>query len=141
MGRRFPQAAQLEPSDWWGMLARQSMISFLREQSSPKKFIGVGLLGLILLACSEAQENKLPEHTVDVSSLAPKTGKRIQISVSAKIARSQCSDLIEHYRSEGKPDGQISVHMPSAKLGGQVLPWCLENFDGGGVQFNDYFFQ
>lgn len=92
------------------------------------------LATFVLVGCAPEQE--LPEHSVEMSSLAPKSGSRVQVSVRSEISEADCSNLIERYRSDGSPDGQVSVHMPSALLNGTMAPWCVENFDGSGIKFN-----
>lgn len=101
------------------------------------KWIFVGSI-FALSACSEAP--KLPEHAVEKTSLAPRQGQRVQVNVGADISRAECEELINNYRSDGAPDGQVGVHKPSSKLGGRLLPWCVENFEGDGITFNDSLF-
>lgn len=86
-------------------------------------------------------DSTLPEHTiVDESRLSE--GMRVQInSDNENLTKEQCVLLINAYRDKGLPNGQISVHKPSTikALGGSVLPFCVENFDGEGITFNtDY---
>ena len=69
-----------------------------------------------------------------------KAGKRIQINVLTDISSDDCTHLVQRYRSEGEPDGQISVRKPSKAADGQLFPWCVENFDGRGLQFNEGLF-
>jgi hypothetical protein len=97
------------------------------------------LAGSALAACSNGTI-ALPEHSVERSSLAPKEGERVQIKVTRDISKDECSALIERYRAEGAPDGQISVRKPSKKLKGMAAPWCVENFDNSSVVFNDSLF-
>ena len=99
----------------------------------------VCIAGSALVACSN-DSTTLPEHSVERSSLAPKDGKRVQVEVATDISKDQCSALIERYRAEGAPDGQISVRKPSKKLKGMAAPWCVENFDNSNVVFNDSLF-
>jgi len=101
------------------------------------KWIFLGSI-FALAACGEAPE--LPEHTVEETSLAPRQGQRVQVNVSADISRAECEQLINRYRSDGAPDGQVGVNKPSAKLGGSLAPWCIENFEGDGITFNDSLF-
>lgn len=102
------------------------------------KRIGVNLAGLLLLtACGEP----LPEHVVEKSSLGPRMGDRVQINVVGEATKAQCLALIEEYRSDGAPDGQVVVTKRSAKLNYRKAPWCIENFDGAGVNFNDFYFE
>ena len=88
-------------------------------------------------------DDGLPDHTVEMSSLAPKTGKRVQVTVKIDITESECVSLISAYQSGGKPDGQVSVHKPSniKALAGALVPWCVENFNGQGIVFNRYYFE
>lgn len=82
----------------------------------------------------------LPEHSVDITPLEPRRGARVEIKVSSDISREQCEHLIKRYRQSGAPDGQVSVHKPSEILEGAVVPWCVENFDGAGIRWNDNMF-
>lgn len=94
-------------------------------------------------ACGDSSVSppaELPTHTSETSSLAPRTGKRVALTVTNDISRDECRALINAYRREGAPDGQVVVHKPSAALGGQSLPWCVENYDGEGIRFNDELF-
>ena len=92
-------------------------------------------------ACSPNMP-ELPAHVVAADSpLPPREGRRVQIDSSdADLTREECSALIEAYRDRAAPDGQISVHKPSQILDGKLTPWCVENFDGKGVRFNDNMF-
>jgi hypothetical protein len=92
-----------------------------------------------LPACSNGTI-ALPEHSIERSSLAPKEGERVQVEVTRDITKDECSALIERYRSEGAPEGQVSVRKPSKMLKGRPSPWCVENFDGKGIVFNDGLF-
>jgi hypothetical protein len=85
----------------------------------------------------------LPRHEVaSNTSLAPKQGRRIEIhSADANLTHEQCRALIEHYRDQGAPDGQVSVHKPSKLLKGELAPWCVENFEGEGIEFNESLFE
>lgn len=79
------------------------------------------------------------EHTVDYSSLAPKKGERVQVTVSETISHDEAKVLLAKYANRAAPDGQASLHMPSEKLGGAVLPYLVDNFDGNGPFINtDY---
>jgi hypothetical protein len=83
----------------------------------------------------------LPLHQVVTSSLGSK-GNRIQINVAdVNLSQTQCQLLIDKYTSQALPNGQVSVHKPSLSLQGELLPWCVNNLDGKGTFFNDYFFQ
>ena len=97
------------------------------------------LAGSALAACSNGTI-ALPEHSVERSSLAPKEGERVQVEVTRDISKNECSALIERYREEGSPEGQVSVRKPSKMLKGRSTPWCIENFDGKGIVFNDGLF-
>jgi hypothetical protein len=48
--------------------------------------------------------------------------------------------LVTGYQKKASPEGQVSVHKPSKVLKGTMAPWCVENFDGRGVVFNDNMF-
>jgi len=83
-----------------------------------------------------------PHEVVSNTSLAPKQGRRIEIhSTDPKLTRDECRALIERYRDQGGPDGQVSVHKPSSLLKGHLAPWCLENFEGKGIEFNNSLFE
>lgn len=114
----------------------------------------IGLLGIVVIAyyaftsgiLPEKKQltvaENLPEHTVEVSSLEPRKGGRVQVRVKAFISDEDCSALIEAYRDRGAPDGQVGVNMPSniEALNGAIVPRCLENFDGKGIVFNQELF-
>jgi len=103
-------------------------------------FVLASSLALLASACSDPRAD-LPSHTTEISSLEPKAGKRVQVNVVSDISREECLALIEAYRGEGAPDGQVSVHKPSTLpvLRGHSVPWCVENFDGKGIYFNDVY--
>ena len=66
----------------------------------------------------------------------------IQINVNdANLSKAQCSSLIEAYRKNALPEGQVSVHKPSTVKGldGAILPYCIDNFDGEGITFDTTF--
>lgn len=81
----------------------------------------------------------LPDHTVDRQPLYDNNA-RVTVRVHTNISQAECEALIEEYRSIAGPTGQVAVRKPSAKLEGQVLPWCVENQDGRGITFNTDFF-
>jgi len=103
------------------------------------------LVGFAIPVAAETQtrSESLPPHQVaSNTSLAPKKGRRIEIHVrDSNLTKEQCKALIANYRSQAAPDGQVSVHKPSTLLGGELLPWCVENFDGRSVTFNDTLFR
>ena len=84
----------------------------------------------------------LSPHTVAAdTSLAPKDAPRIQLnSNNAQHTKDECTTLINGYRRKAGPDGQVSVHKPSRVLQGNMAPWCVDNFDGKGIVFNDNMF-
>lgn len=92
---------------------------------------------------SPSPQQALPLHqVVSNTNLLPKNGRRIEIhSSDPELNRDECRTLIFAYQEEAAPDGQVSVHKPNAAMGGDVLPWCVENFDGQGVIFNDLLFR
>lgn len=96
---------------------------------------------IILFSSSLHASDPLPAHKiVDESQLS--AGMRIQINSDDKnLSREQCTALINAYRKKGLPNGQVSVHKPSTLkgLGGSVLPFCIENYDGEGIKFNNDF--
>lgn len=103
--------------------------------------IAVIIVVLGMAGCGSSSQ-ELPPHVVaDNSSLAPKNGRRIQLdSINADLTREQCIMLIDGYRKKAGPEGQVGVHKPSKLLEGTMVPWCVENFDGRGVFFNDHMF-
>lgn len=92
---------------------------------------------LILLAALAACGDGLPEHTVEMSRLVE--GQRVQVEAAGDITRDECISLIEKYRADAEPNGQVGVHKFNETLG-RVSPWCVENFDGRGIQFNEFGF-
>ena len=94
---------------------------------------GASLCVFLASGCGQ----RLPDHKVETNPLAMHSGMRVQITVNQEITKDQCIALIERYRSRGSPDGQVSVRKPSVKLDGAPSPWCVDNFDGRGVFFND----
>ncbi|WP_350138203.1 hypothetical protein [Parasphingopyxis sp.] len=52
----------------------------------------------------------------------------------------ECEALIDTYRSRAGTDGQVSMRMPSAKLGGQILPWCVNNLDHTDITYDHSLF-
>jgi hypothetical protein len=82
----------------------------------------------------------LPPHIVDSNTALP-NGRRIQINVNdASITKADCRNLILAYKKQAAPDGQVSVRKPNPKDNG-MYPWCIENFGGSGIKFQDYFFE
>ena len=100
------------------------------------------LISFGLLSC-DGSAATLPSHTVEITSLAPKNGKRVQVNVKNMLTEKECISLIEAYRTKAGPYGQVSVHMPSNIKAFQekVLPWCVENIDEGGIVFNKSYFK
>jgi hypothetical protein len=85
----------------------------------------------LLIGCSSA----LPEHeVVAVTPLTPRRGSRVEIHATARLSKDQCRALIDAYQSKGLPDGQVSVRQPHES---GFVPYCVENFDGRGITFND----
>jgi hypothetical protein len=103
------------------------------------------LAGFLLLiagpACGGASKADLPAHEVaSDTSLAPKDGRRIEIHVTnPDLTKAECEALIEAYRGDAGPEGQVSVHKPDKR--GDLQPWGVDNMDDQGVTFNDFFFQ
>lgn len=79
----------------------------------------------------------LPAHVVSKNDpIPPKAGRVIHLTVSDQgLTRDECSRIIDAYRRDASPDGQVAVHKPPAPSGA-AQPWCVENFDGAGVRFN-----
>ena len=90
---------------------------------------------------AQMQTIAIPAHKVaSNTSLTPKCGRRIEIHTNKiDLTKDECRALIRLYRPQAAPDGQVSVRKPSKKLGGQMLPWCVENLRGDGITFNDMF--
>lgn len=88
-----------------------------------------------------ASKKLLAPHVIaSNTSLAPKNGRRIEIRVSdAKLTKEQCTDLINAYKAQAGPEGQVSVRKPSKD--GNLYPWCVDNCDGTPIMFNDMYFQ
>lgn len=96
----------------------------------------------LIISVSACSSPDLPPHTVaEDSSLAPKDGRRIQLnSDDPDLSKEECIALINGYRRKAGKEGQVSVHKPSKILKGNMAPWCVENFDGRGIVFNDNMF-
>lgn len=94
------------------------------------------ILLAVLTACGD-DATGFPGHTVEMSRSVE--GQRVQVEASGDITRDECISLIEKYRADAEPNGQVSVQKFNKTLG-YVAPWCVENFDGRGVQFNDFGF-
>lgn len=101
---------------------------------------------LILISCGQGAI-VLPEHTVEMTTLHEK-GQRVQINVTVDfLPKSDCENLINHYKERAKPSGQVSIHGPSPKMR-KIFPndpaankpkvWAYDNLDGTGVHYNDY---
>lgn len=102
---------------------------------------GVLAITIALAACGGPS---LPPHTVvDYVTLRPHhDGRRVGIHAhSPVLTKIECQRLIDHYRGDAGKEGQVVVRKPSPLFGGRMTPWCVENFDGKGVQFNDQPFQ
>jgi len=111
----------------------------MRTTTTHSKTFRAILSAAICAALGSALAQSIPEHTIAEKSVLS-NGLRIQINVDdAELSREQCTTLIEAYRDNARPEGQVSVHKPSKLLVGQVLPYCVENFDGSGINFNTGF--
>ncbi len=93
------------------------------------------LVGFVV-GCAKTQ---LPTHTVaSDTSLSPKNGRRIEIHVDAPdITREDTEALIRAYRKKAGPQGQVSVRKPDKT--GDMDVWAVDNMDGKGVQYNEFF--
>lgn len=83
----------------------------------------------------------LPPHTVSRSDLAG--GSRIQLDTNnASLNHDECSALIEAYIQEAGAKGQVVVQKPGSQKTwkGALLPFCVNNLDGKGTAFNDFYF-
>ena len=76
----------------------------------------------------------LPEHEIRRGALFE--GQRIAVQVDQDISRSECRALIRHYERQAQ-GGQVAVSKPNQALDGGSFPWCVQNFDGRGIQFNE----
>jgi len=80
-------------------------------------------------------------------SLKPDPGRRIEIHVSDRfITKDECRAIIEFYREQAN-GGHISIHkcvaddsILSDDKEDNFYPWAVENFDGRGITFNDFYF-
>lgn len=84
----------------------------------------------------------LPPHQMSETSLG--NGKRIQIDAkNPQLSHDECSRLAEKYATAAGQGGQVVVQKPnpSAPWNGKLLPFCIDNLDGKGVSFNDFYFQ
>ncbi len=82
----------------------------------------------------------LPAHTIASRVSLGNNSERIQIDSSdPQLSREDCSKIANKYQPSA---GQVSVHKPNPKppYNGKMLPFCVNNVDGKGVSFNDYFF-
>jgi hypothetical protein len=68
-----------------------------------------------------------------------KGGVQVQVLVDVIITRGECRQLIAAYRKRAK-GGQVSVHRPVDSHSSGRAPWCVDNFDGRGVTFNETLF-
>ncbi len=100
------------------------------------RFFMIAIVTLTVSGCDEASEVVLPDHTIETSSLAPRDGMRVQVNTNIVLTDAECETLIAEYSDQAEPDGQVSVHMPSAAFDNQILPFCVDNFEGEGVTFN-----
>lgn len=92
-------------------------------------FLALAASGLALSGKGEP----LPKHAVHVSPLPD--GRRVEIDVSSQITKEQCEALIHRYIPIGRPNGQVSVHVPG-HFTRQLAPWCVYNYDSAGVIYN-----
>jgi hypothetical protein len=84
----------------------------------------------------------LPPHTIDVTTLP--NGKRIEVTTTnPNLTAAECTKIIEAYKSYALPVGQVNVQKPNPKppYNGELLPYCVDNLDGKGIVFNDFFFK
>ncbi len=100
------------------------------------------LLALLSACAQETSKANLPEHRVvsntDISTANMKR-RRIEIHVrNPNLTKDECRALINAYKNEAGPEGQVSVRKPDNE--GQLLPWCVDNMDGRSIIFNDFYF-
>lgn len=104
-------------------------------------FIGIVVILGIIGSLVSPNMADLPPHKIAAKTSLPSGGKRIQINVENKyLSKEECVALINAYRNEAEPRGQVSVHKPSAKLENTMNPWCVDNMKGQGISFNEFLF-
>jgi hypothetical protein len=84
----------------------------------------------------------LPPHRVSETPLG--NGKRIQVDTNnPQLTHDECSRLAANYSPTAGQGGQIVIQKPNpdAPWNGKLLPFCVDNLDGKGVFFNDFYFQ
>lgn len=115
-----------------------------------KTILRFGVLALLIGSCGpQPGENakppslppSLPQHTMAKNSpLALHRGRRIEIHVADPyLTKEQCVALINAYRSQAGPGGQVSVRKPDKY--GDMSPWCVDNLDGTPIVFNTFGFR
>ena len=89
---------------------------------------------------SVSHSTGLPSHNV-ASNTPLMHGRRIEIhSADPHLTKAECNALINAYRA-GAGRGQVSVRKPNKMFNNDLSPWCVENFDGKGVFFQDTGFE
>jgi len=102
-----------------------------------KIWAALSISGLTLLIGCGAS---LPDHTVEKSSLGG-NATRVQVNTNdAALSKEDCEKLITEYRDDAGEGGQVSVHKPSAALQNTLQPFCVDNMEGEGTFFNEFFF-
>jgi hypothetical protein len=96
---------------------------------------------------STSSPEKLPPHTVASRVSLGSNRERIQVnSLNPQLSKGDCEKLADNYKPQA---GQVSVHKPSLKFKKLspkateqeiMQPFCVNNLDGTGIFFNDYFF-
>jgi hypothetical protein len=97
---------------------------------------------------STSSPENLPPHTVASRVSLGSNRERIQVnSLNPQLSKGDCEKLADNYKPQG---GQVSVHKPSLKFKKLfpqateqeiMKPFCVNNLDGTGIFFNDYFFE
>lgn len=96
------------------------------------------MLPWVALLPASAQSQSRP--IVKIDSLGTK-GNRIEIDVlNPGLTKAECSTLINKYLEQAGPNGQVGIHKPAPKLRNKLVPFCVNNLDGAGTFFNDYYF-
>ena len=110
-----------------------------------RNYLFLTFTAIFIAGCSEPvteelERTTLPQHEVASNeALLPKDGRRVVIHANSNlITKEECASLIDAYREQAAPDGQVSVR--KSDKDGNMQPWCVENVDGRGVFFNDYYF-
>ena len=82
-------------------------------------------------------EPKPPHHRVLQMDRTP-DGRLIRLAVqNSHLSKEDCAAIAAHYRSKAGR-GQVVVEKLAPTYDGKMHPFCYDNQDGKGVQFNDW---